>query len=104
MIDSQGGGPGYGQRGQMSSLSINPAIAWSAAVAIRCAASLFVMWAAATFELTADTRNATEKGEMPGRGYLGRFGSGPENKNSVGLWGSLGNHDGRCGSKPDNKN
>src|ERR1700722_13407557 len=69
MIDNQGGGPGYGQRGQMSSLSRNPAIAWSAVAMICAAAVLFVMLAAAAFELTADTKNATDHG--PGSGFSG---------------------------------
>jgi hypothetical protein len=66
MIDNQGGGPGYGQRGQMSSLSIKFAIVASAAAMICCATTLFVMLAAASFELTADTKNATDHGTGSG--------------------------------------
>jgi hypothetical protein len=66
MMDNHGGGPGHGQRGQMSSLSINDAIDASAAAMIRCAADLSDMYSAAIFELAADTRNPTDHGTGSG--------------------------------------
>ncbi len=66
MIDNHGGGPGHGQRGQISSLSIKSAIDASAAAMISCAASVFVICSAAIFELTAATRNWTDHGTGSG--------------------------------------
>src|SRR5215469_7436678 len=63
---SQGGGPGNGHRGQMSSLSRKEAIARSAPAITLSAAALLVMFAAAAFELAAETRNDTAHGTGSG--------------------------------------
>jgi hypothetical protein len=66
MIDSQGGGPGQGQRGQISSLSMNAVIEAFVAAMNCSAAALFVMFLAASFELSIATKNATDHGTGSG--------------------------------------